>query len=244
MDNPVPTDTTILHVMAGGPHPLTADGEKSAIRKDPVLGRATVGKLGLTDDHHVYSGHGGPEKAILQCAREHYDTYRRRFPEFVADIDGPRRGFGENISAEGMTEESVCIGDLYRIGPSVDESLRAPGGITVEVVGFRQPCWKLGYNCGVREVPRIMQDDGTTGWYYRVVSEGTIAAGDKITRIDRPYPEWPVGDTARRFYGTPLDPTFLRDALALEPLAENLKAIVRTRLATGTVEEWDSRLYR
>ncbi len=227
-------------LMTGRRRVLTPDGEESAIRKPAVSGPVTVESDGLDGDEHAYHGHGGPDKAILHCAAEHYDDLARRYSQFVFDIGGKRGGFGENISTHGMTEETVCLGDRYRIGPGGEDNR----GIVVEVTGFRQPCWKLGFNCAVREVPRIMQEEGTPGWYYRVLKPGTIAAGDAIVLLDRPFPEWPIGRLVRGFYGTPLDATFIHEVLAVPALGTELRHTMERRIATGTVEEWQSRLYR
>lgn len=240
---------TIALLMVGRKQTLTPDGELSAIRKDPVSGALSVTAEGPEGDEHAYHGHGGPDKAILQFSVERYEEYRRRFESFSADPAGPRRGFGENISAPGMSEENVCIGDRYRIGPpgglgdGGEPHGRSRRGIVVEVTGPRQPCWKLGYNSGVRELPKIMQDEGSPGWYYRVLEEGSIAPGDEIHLLERPYPDWSVAAFTRRFYGTPLDRQFLADAGELAPLSGELKAVLGARSRSGSVEEWDARLY-
>jgi MOSC domain-containing protein YiiM len=260
--------TTIDLVMVGKRAPLTPDGEESAIRKTPVEGPVGVTRLGPDGDEHAYHGHGGPDKAILHCAAEHYETYRYRYPDFIADIHSERRGFGENITTLGMTEETVCLGDRYRIGPAggADTSEDATGGsgdnpggangisgdapavasrgasrdrrrgILVEVTGFRQPCWKLGYNAGVREIPRVMQDEGTPGWYYRVLEEGDIAAGDVITLVERPYPEWTIARLTRGFYLTPMDRGLIESALAIPVLGGELRQYMNRRLETGELE--------
>ena len=228
---------TIEAVMVGRRAPLTDDGEESAIRKAPVDGPVAATAAGLAGDEHVYHGHGGPDKVIFHYAAEHYDTYRRRYAGFVADLAGPRRGFGENVTTRGMTEEDVCLGDRYRIGTQSD-------GVVGEVTGFRQPCWKLGYNSGVREIPKVMQDEGTPGWYYRVIEPGTISAGDEITLLERPYPQWTIGRLTRAFYGTPLDRDFLEEVRAIAELGTGLQRVIDARLETGAVEPWESRLYR
>jgi len=267
--------TTIDLVMVGKRAPLTPDGEESAIRKTPVGGTVPVSLEGPDGDEHAYHGHGGPDKAILHCAAEHYNTYRERYSGFVADIHGERRGFGENITTRGMTEETVCLGDRYRIGPdeggaavtggtasdtaigtapaaaatagssaaASTDTRRARRGILVEVTGFRQPCWKLGYNAGVREIPKVMQDEGTPGWYYRILEEGDIAAGDVITLLERPYPEWTIAGLTKGFYLTPMDRGFLESALAIPVLGGELRQYMTRRLETGTLEPWDARLY-
>ncbi len=260
--------TSIDLVMVGKRAPLTPDGEESAIRKTPVNGAVAVTQVGPEGDEHAYHGHGGPDKAILHCAGEHYETYRDRYQDFIADIHSDRRGFGENITTRGMTEETVCLGDRYRIGPGkssedpagsatdagtdagnggapsiTPDVRRSRRGILVEVTGFRQPCWKLGYNAGVREIPKVMQDEGTPGWYYRILEEGDVAAGDLITLVERPYPEWTIARLTKGFYLTPLDREFLEKALAIPILGGELREYMTRRLESGELEPWDARLY-
>lgn len=233
--------------MVGRREILTVDGEESAIRKISVDKPVKVSTEGLAGDEHAYHGHGGPDKALLHCAAEHYRSYRERFSGFVADITGTQGGFGENISTDGMTEKTVCVGDRYRIGPSEREQIDSDDnerGIVVEVTGFRQPCWKLGYNCGVRNLPGLMQEEGTTGWYYRVLETGRIATGDRFFLLERRYPEWPIARLIRRFYGTPLDHVFLEQILAVPVLGQSLREVIETRIDTKTVEPWETRLYR
>lgn len=227
-------------LMTGYKKPLTPDGETSAIRKQARKGPVAVSLEGLDGDEHAYQSHGGPDKAILHCAVERYGEFGSRFPDFVSDIGGERGGFGENISTRGMTEDTVCVGDRYRI----ESRDRANRGITVEVTGFRQPCWKLGYNTGVREIPRLMQDLGCPCWYYRVLETGAISAGDGIALLERPYPEWPVTRLVHGFYGTPLDRRFMEEALAIPVLGQELREVMKQRLVTGVVEDWNDRLYR
>jgi len=223
---------TITRVMAGGKAPLGPHGEQSAIRKRLIDGPVPVTREGLDGDEHAYHGHGGPDKAILQYAVEHYESYRERFPDFSAEPESDRGGFGENLSAPGMSEETVCLGDRYRIGT-----------VVAEVSAFRQPCYKLGYTSTIRDIPRIMQEDGTTGWYYRVLEPGTVAAGEEIVLLDRPYPRWSVARLIRGFYGTPLDRGFIDDALAIPVLGGEIRDVLERRLASGRTEDWYARLY-
>ena len=102
--------------------------------------------------------------------------------------------FGENFSTTGMSEKTVCIGDLYRVGEAL-----------LEVAGPRQPCGKLGYRVGDPEVAERMQEEGSTGWYYRVIEPGLIEAGQTLDLVERPRPEWTVASIILGLYGTPLD---------------------------------------
>jgi MOSC domain-containing protein YiiM len=249
---------TIDRVLIGTPQPLLA-GELSAIWKHPVDWPITLGPQGLEGDHQVYGGHGGSEKALLHYAAEHYTMWAKRFPSVAqaagmdqvsADAAGSRGAaasvsadgnplpgrtlFGENIITRGMTEETVCLGDRYRIGDHV----------VVEVTSARQPCWKLGVTAGTPEVPAVMQQIPSTGWYYRVVNPGQIAAGDPIVREARPLSEWNLARMIRGFYGTPLDRRFLEDVVALPQLSTEWRTTVERRLETCSVEDWNGRLCR
>jgi MOSC domain-containing protein YiiM len=220
---------TIDAVFVGRAQPFGPNGEPSAIRKSPVSGPVRLERLGLEGDEHVYHLHGGRDKALFQHAEEHYRMWAERFPDF----DPGRPVFGENILTEGMTESTVCVGDRYAIGSEV----------VVEVSQPRQPCWKIGYNAGHTELPRLMQELGATGWYYRVITPGAIRAGDTLKLLERPLPEWTLSRVVSGFYGTPMDEGLLRSLMELELLGIEWRAAARNRLESGQVEAWDERLY-
>lgn len=230
---PITGTVTIDAVLVGTVQPFGPQGEPSAIRKSPVTGAVALSAAGLAGDQQAWHDHGGAEKALLHYAEEHYRMWRSLYHQFALEPGG----FGENITTRGMTEESVCIGDRYRI--------RTAGipDVVVEVSQPRQPCWKLGYNGGVRELPHAMQDRGATGWYYRVITPGAIAAGAVMELMERPLPEWTVERVIRGFYGTPEDTGFLEEMCALSFLSREFTQAAAKRLSTGTVEDWEGRLY-
>jgi MOSC domain-containing protein YiiM len=215
--------------MVGSVQPFGPNGEPSAIRKQPVDGPVELGHEGLAGDAQAWRTHGGPDKAMLHHAAEHYELWARLFPQRTLAPGC----FGENIYARGMTEESVCLGDRYRIGDDV----------IVEVSQPRQPCWKLGYNAKEYEIPRLMQDHAVSGWYYRVLTPGTIRAGATIELAERRAPDWPLARLVRGFYETPLDTDFLKTAAQSDLLSEEWRTVIGERLSTGAVEDWLVRLY-
>ena len=103
---------TIEALMVGRVQQFGPNGEPSAIRKQPIDGPVALGPSGLAGDEQAYFTHGGPDKALLQYAGEHYQMWAELFPKFILD----RGGFGENLFTHGMTEETVCLADRYRIG--------------------------------------------------------------------------------------------------------------------------------
>src|SRR5690606_2996352 len=110
--------------------------------------------------------HGGPEKAIHHYARDHYDLWRAEIGDHPL-LHRPG-AFGENISTTGLSEEDVCIGDRYRLGTAL-----------VEVSQGRQPCWKVDHRFGGLAISAAMVRSRRTGWYYRVIEEGAVGAGDR-----------------------------------------------------------------
>jgi len=230
--------------MTGKPRTLV-DGEMSAIWKQAVSGPVLLGELGLEGDGQAYRTHGGPEKALLHYAADHYRMWAQRFPAaaHAAGLDAPADKrpelpattlFGENIITLGMTEETVCLGDRYLIGKTV----------VVEVTQPRQPCWKLGVTAGAAEVPRLMQETAATGWYCRVLTPGAVAAGDRIRLESRPLPDCQLSRMILGFYGTPDDRGFLEELSRLPQLSTEWRLLVERRLSTGSVEDWNGRLYR
>lgn len=150
----------------------------SAIWKEPVHGRVWAGSEGLTGDVQVYkAGHGGVERALLLYSAEHYPVWRT---EWASKDLGPG-GFGENLTVAGADENTVCVGDQYRLG-----------AVRIEVSGPRSPCNNL-----VRRhrrpglIERVNETD-RTGWYARVLEEGWLEAGLELVLLDRPYPQWPI----------------------------------------------------
>lgn len=121
--------------------------------------------------------HGGVDKAVLAYGAEHYAKWR----EELRMADMPHGAFGENLTIDGLSEETVCIGDLIRIG-----------GAVFGVSQPRQPCWKLARRWRMHDLTGIVVANGRTGWYLRVLEEGWIEAGMQIALLERPNPKWSV----------------------------------------------------
>lgn len=183
--------------------------ETSAIGKAPRKGPVAVGKLGLEGDEQAdLTVHGGPDKAIHHYPYDHYPFWRGLIAgQRLLDAPG---AFGENVSTLGMTESAVCLGDRFRLGTAL-----------IEVSQGRQPCWKQGHRLADPSVVARIVAYRNSGWYYRVIEPGVVAAGDAIELIERPHPEWHV----ERMFGLliggdgPGDPAALRALAGMEVLA-------------------------
>lgn len=175
----------ISSIQVGRPREITGGGDPwfSAFFKAAVTGPVALAEENLAGDEQAdRSCHGGPDKAVCCYAVEHYPKWRRELGE---DACGPG-WFGENLSIDGQNEDTVCIGDVYRIGTA-----------RVEVSQPRGPCWKLGRRWRRLDMVRLTRQSGRTGWYVRVLTLGQLTAGDEITLETRPFPRWTI-DTVNR----------------------------------------------
>ncbi len=195
-------------ILAGKARRFGDKGEESAIAKTPILGPQRVGFLGIEGDEQAdLSVHGGPDKAIHHYPRDHYAFWRERLADHA--LLGQPGAFGENVSTNGVVESSVCIGDRFRLGSAL-----------VEISQGRQPCWKLGHRFGISSVPATVVSSGRSGWYYRVIEEGAVAAGDTLDLVERPLPDW----TVARVFALLIGGAGKREGAALRSLA-NMEAL-------------------
>lgn len=183
--------------------------EKSAIAKTLVDGPRKVGLLGIEGDEQAdLTVHGGPDKAIHHYPRDHYSFWDEMLGGHALLVNAG--AFGENVSTIGLVEAEAHIGDRYRLGSAL-----------VEISQGRQPCWKLGHRFGIASVPATVVKTRRSGWYYRVIEEGAVAAGDALALLDRPMPEW----TVERVFGLLIggggkrEPAALRELTGMDVLA-------------------------
>jgi MOSC domain-containing protein YiiM len=150
----------------------------SGFFKTPIDGPIWVGKTNLTGDGQAdLKHHGGVDKAVLAYSADHYPLWRTELEK----PDFPFGAFGENLTISGYSEQSMYIGDIFAIGM-----------VVFEVSQPRQPCWKLARRWRMNELVPMVLNNGRTGWYLRVMQEGAIEKGMRVTLLDRPNPDWPV----------------------------------------------------
>ena len=205
---------TIDALLTGKARRFGAKGEPSAIDKRAVEGRRAVGALGIAGDEQAdLSVHGGPDKAIHHYPRDHYDWWAETIGDHALLQDAG--AFGENISTSGLTESAACIGDRYRLGSAL-----------VEISQGRQPCWKLGHRFGIATLPATVVTSRRGGWYYRVIEDGAVGAGDALELMERPLPDWSVERVFHLLIGGAgkREPAALRALAAMDLLAANWRA--------------------
>lgn len=157
----------------------------TAIDKRPVSGRVDVHPLGVSGDHQVDTRHhGGPDKAVYAYAREDLDWWAAELGRDLAN-----GCFGENLTTQGLDITHAVIGERWAIGDD---------GLVVEVAMPRIPCRTFqGWMQEPRWVKRFFAH-GAPGAYLRVVTPGSVAAGDVITVLDRPPTGLTIGESMRR----------------------------------------------
>jgi MOSC domain-containing protein YiiM len=230
MDELSPTFEGVV-LLAGRAAPLGEGGLMSGMAKFPVRTSVRLGQNGLEGDEQAdMRFHGGPEKALHHYPFEHYAAWRAEIGEHpLLSCAG---AFGENVSTRGMTEKTVSVGDVFRLGDA-----------RVEVSQGRQPCWKLNRRFGVADMALHLQQSGRTGWYYRVLEPGLVAPGDRMVLDDRRAPQWTIERLGHVFYVDPLNREDLEAVAGLDALTANWRRYARRRLDTGAVEDWSGRLW-
>jgi len=175
----------LLSLNVGLPRQVRFQGDlvTTGIFKEPVQGSVRLRKLNLEGDKQAdLKVHGGVDKAVYAYAGEHYDYWRQELP----DMSLPWGMFGENFTTEGMFEESVNIGDQFKVG-------------TANLIATqpRMPCYKLGVKFGSMDMIKRFLASGLTGVYFKVMKEGELEQGDEIKLIKKDENSVTVKDIVR-----------------------------------------------
>jgi MOSC domain-containing protein YiiM len=173
-------------------------------------------RLNLDGDQQAdLTVHGGVTKAVYAYPSEHYDYWRTELP----GADLPWGMFGENFTTEGLREDTVYIGDRFRIGEA--EAM---------VTEPRMPCYKLGIKFGRADIIKRFLISRRSGFYFAVDREGMVSIGDSIELIGRGQEEISVADIVRLYAFDKDDLKTLRRAIEVEALPENWKGYFRHQL--------------
>ncbi|MGJ3438950.1 MOSC domain-containing protein [Pseudomonas sp. Je.1.5.c] len=224
-----PAKPILDSLLTGVAVPFSRPGSRSGIDKQPRQGRLKVTSLGIEgDEQGDLRVHGGVEKAIHHYPRDHYPDWLAELGEHAL-LKQPG-AFGENFSSVGWREADVCLGDRIRVGTAL-----------LEISQGRMPCWKLNDRFDVAQMALRVQQSGRTGWYYRVLEEGEVEAGDELHLVERPYADWSVARLSAVLFDKRLETELLSQCLAL-PLVPSWRKTLQRRLEQRQVEDWGSRL--
>ena len=208
----------VVSVSVGLPREVQLNGGAvlTSIFKAPVRGPVRVRRLNLDGDQQSdLSVHGGPFKAVYVYPSEHYAFWRAELPGF----DLPWGVFGENLTTEGLLEDTTFTGDRFRIGSA-----------ELVVTQPRMPCFKLGIRFGRDDMARRFLRSGRTGFYLSVVQEGDLQAGEAVTRVARGAGSVTVTDLIALYSGEAPDQELLRRASELPSLSNGWRKHFRERL--------------
>jgi ferredoxin-NADP reductase/MOSC domain-containing protein YiiM len=162
---------TLVSVNVGMPKDVPWQGRTvfTGVFKDPVSGPRRAGRLNLDGDGQGdTAGHGGEQRAVFVYQLE---SYRHWEGELGRD-DFVHGQFGENFTVDGLSDDEVCIGDRYRIGTAV-----------FEVTQPRVTCYRVGLRMNDPRIPALLVSHGRPGFYFRVLEEGEVTAGDAILKL-------------------------------------------------------------
>jgi ferredoxin-NADP reductase/MOSC domain-containing protein YiiM/ferredoxin len=161
----------LLSVNVGLPQDIAWRGETvhTAVWKRAVAGPRMVRRLNLDGDGQGdLIGHGGEQRAILVYQIDCYRYWERE----LARNDFDCGQFGENFTVDGLPDDEVCIGDRYRIGSAL-----------FEVTQPRVTCYRIGIRMNERRMAALLVSHGRPGFYFRVIEEGEVEAGDEIIKL-------------------------------------------------------------
>lgn len=207
----------LISVNVGLPRDVVWNGKTvtTGIFKEPVEGRVMMRRLNLDGDRQAdLSVHGGLSKAVYAYPVEHYDYWRKELP----DMNLPWGMFGENLTTEGLLEDDINIGDRFRIGSA-----------EVMVTEPRMPCYKLGIKFGRDDILKRFLASRQTGFYFAVLKEGEVGAGDTIELIGRDENHVTVADITRLYAFDKTNVELLSRAVQVPALPESWRGYFQNR---------------
>ena len=199
----------VISLNVGLPRVVESHGEPvvTGIFKEPVAGPVMLRTLNLDGDRQAdLTVHGGISKAVYAYPLEHYEFWRRELP----DMELPHGMFGENFTTEGLLENDVNVGDRFSVG-----------GAELMVTEPRLPCYKLGIKFGRADIIRKFLQSRRTGFYFAVVKEGQVQAGDELELLSRDANNITIADITRLYAFEKDDLNTLRRAVKLNALSES-----------------------
>jgi MOSC domain-containing protein YiiM len=168
---------------------VVSHGEEvsTGIFKSPVRKRVQMREFNLDGDRQAdLTVHGGRDKAVYAYPSEHYEYWKRQFP----DVGFPWGSFGENLTTQGLVEGAVHLGDRFVIGKS-----------EVVVTQPRIPCFKMNIKFQRDDMIKRFLASRRSGFYFRVLGEGEVGAGDEITRVYEDENRVSVADALSLYLG-------------------------------------------
>lgn len=202
----------ILSIQVGLPERrrsiILGDSTETEWRSGIFKHRVDAARLGLTnlegDGQADHRFHGGPDRAVLLFSVRHYPLWEERLArklEFGS--------FGENLSVEGIDEETVCLGDIWETD-----------NVTLEISQPRIPCSKLSRRLETPGFHLEVTKKAGGGFYARTLREGLVTTGDVLSLVSRPHTQWPVRRAFELYMYEKDDLSQLQELVAIPQLSQ------------------------
>ncbi len=175
-------------IFIGGPKTLVdARGEwRSSIARDRVVGPAQLETRGFVGDKATQDYHGSPELAVCIHSQSHYDFWNS-----TLHLNLQPGAVGENLTFDGWDDSTICVGDVLEIGTA-----------RIQISAPRSPCENQARHVGRPDWVKCTLQELRTGIYARVLTSGTLQAGDQVLLASRPNPGLTIRDLNACFYHT------------------------------------------
>jgi ferredoxin-NADP reductase/MOSC domain-containing protein YiiM len=212
----------LLSVNVGLPRDIKWKGRTvhTGIWKNPVPGRCRVSRLNLDGDGQGdLAGHGGEQRAVFVYQIESYHYWE----EQLKRTDFVHGQFGENFTIEGLPDDTVCIGDRYQIGSA-----------QFEVTQPRVTCYRVGIRMNEPRMPALLTSSGRPGFYFRVLLEGEVGAGDEILKVGEANERMTVAEINALLYSPNHARDRLERALRIEALSPGWRSSFEALLQSQT----------
>jgi len=195
----------------------------TAIWKNPVFGRRRVGRLNVEGDGQGdLAGHGGEQRAVFVYQIESFRYWQTQLKR----TDFVHGQFGENFTVEGLPDEAVFIGDRYQIGSAL-----------FEVTQPRVTCYRIGIRMNEPTMPALLTGSGRPGFYFRVLQEGEVGAGDEVVRVSEGPERMTVAEINALLYSPSHPRDRLERALRIQALSPgwrgSLEALLQSAGGSG-----------
>jgi ferredoxin-NADP reductase/MOSC domain-containing protein YiiM/ferredoxin len=202
----------VVSVNVGLPRDIEWRGRSvhTAIWKSPVGGRCRVGRLNLDGDRQGdLTGHGGEHRAVFVYQLDSYRYWQER----LTRDDFVHGQFGENFTVEGLPDDTACIGDRYQIGSAL-----------FEITQPRVTCYRVGIRMNEPRMPAWLTGSGRPGFYFRVLKEGDVGAGDEIVKVAESNERMTVEEVNALLYSSSHQRDRLHRALRINALSSGWRS--------------------
>jgi ferredoxin-NADP reductase/MOSC domain-containing protein YiiM len=191
--------------------------------ENPGSGRCRVGRLNLEGDGQGdLAGHGGEQRAVFVYQIESY----RHWQDQLKRTDFVHGQFGENFTIEGLPDDAVCIGDRYQIGSAL-----------FEITQPRVTCYRVGIRMNEPRMPALLTASGRPGFYFRVLQEGEVGAGDEIVKVGETKERMTVAEINALLYSPNHPRDRLERALRIAPLSPGWRSSFEALLQSQSTGE-------